>query len=164
MNKKTISILFCFLISHSLMGEEFKEYGLFADKSSNPQQIEPLETLLPLKINSKSRIAYIGNTLLDRAQHFGHFEAFLQQRFPNNELTVRNFAWSADEIDLMPRPDNFASVDQHLFHHRTDIIFAAFGFNESFAGEEKIPEFKSRLQNYLKHTKSNRKFIGSFGC
>jgi len=154
MNKKTISILLCFLISDSLMGEEFKEYGLFANKSPNPQQIEPLETLLPLKINSKSRIAYIGNTLLDRAQHFGHFEAFLQQRFPNNELTVRNFAWSADEIDLMPRPDNFASVDQHLFHHRTDIIFAAFGFNESFAGEEKIPEFKSRLQNYLKHTKS----------
>ncbi|MBT7982921.1 MAG: hypothetical protein HN584_10145 [Akkermansiaceae bacterium] len=154
MNKKTIFILICFLSSDPLMGDEFKEYGLFADKSPKPQQIEPVETLLPLKINSKSRIAYVGNTLLDRSQHFGHFEAFLQQRFPNKELAVRNFAWSADEIDLMPRPDNFASVDQHLLHHRTDIIFAAFGFNESFAGEEKVSEFKSQLQNYLQHTKS----------
>ena len=154
MNKKTIFILICFLSSDPLMGDEFKEYGLFADKSPKPQQIEPVETLLPLKINSKSRIAYVGNTLLDRAQHFGHFEAFLQQRFPNKELAVRNFAWSADEIDLMPRPDNFASVDQHLLHHRTDIIFAAFGFNESFAGEEKVSEFKSRLKNYLQDTKS----------
>ena len=154
MNKKTIFILICFLISNSLRGEEFKEHGLFADKSPIPQQVEPSETSLPLKINSKSRIAYVGNTLLDRAQHFGHFEALLHQRFPNEELTVRNFAWSADEIDLMPRPDNFASIDQHLFHYRTDIIFAAFGFNESFAGKEKVSEFKSRLQTYLQHTKS----------
>jgi lysophospholipase L1-like esterase/azurin len=162
MNKKIIFTLISFLVSDSLVGEEFKEYGLFADKSPKPKQVEPSETLLPLKINSKARIAYIGNTLLDRAQHFGHFEAFLHQRFPNKELTVRNFAWSADEIDLMPRPDNFASVDQHLLHHRTDIIFAAFGFNESFAGEDKVPEFKSRLQTFLQHTKS-RSYNGKSG-
>lgn len=162
MNNKIILILIYLLITDSLVSEEFQKFGLFADKSPKPKQTEPSETQLPLKINSKSRIAYIGNTLLDRAQHFGHFEAFLHQRFPNKELTVRNFSWSADEIDLMPRPDNFASVDQHLLHHRTDIIFAAFGFNESFAGKEKIPEFKSRLQTFLQHTKT-RSYNGKTG-
>ena len=44
---------------------------------------------------------------------------------------MRNLAWSADELDLQPRPDNFASTEQHLAWMNADLIFAAFGFNES---------------------------------
>ena len=51
---------------------------------------------------------------------------------------------------------------QHLLHHKTDIIFAAFGFNESFAGIEKIPEFKSRLKKYITQTRT-RAYNGEKG-
>ena len=68
---------------------------------------------------------------------------------PRHELVIRNFAWSADEVDLQPRPKNFATVDQHLARERVDVIFAAFGFNESFAGVGEIAAFKSRLERWL---------------
>ena len=37
---------------------------------------------------------------------------------------------------------------------KADLIIAAFGFNESFSGIEKIPDFKIRLQAYLSTLKA----------
>ena len=102
----------------------------------------PIETKLPLNLDKKTRIALIGNTLFDRMRNFGHFEALLQQGHPNHELVLRNLAWSADEIDLQPRPDNFADTNQHLTAMKADVIIAAFGFNESFSGIDEIPTSK----------------------
>ena len=141
---------------------EFQEYAIFANQSAQPEATAARETRLPLKPVKGEHVAYIGNTLLDRARLFGHFETMLHQRFAGEQLVVRNFAWSADEIDLMPRPDNFGTLDQHLLHHKTDIIFAAFGFNESFAGKQAIPKFKQRLTAFLSHTKS-RAYNGKNG-
>ena len=154
--------LFVLILFQSLEANEFDEFGLYSDKSAKPNEVKPEKTILPLQIAKGSRIAYVGNTLLDRAQHFGHFESFLQRHLPNHELVIRNFSWSADEVDIQPRPDNFADTDQHLLHHKTDIIFAAFGFNESFAGEEKVPEFKSRLRKYITQTRT-RAYNGKKG-
>jgi len=64
-------------------------------------------------------------------------------------LVVRNLAWSADEIDLQPRPANFADTEQHLTAMKADIIIAAFGFNESFGGIKELSSFETRLANYL---------------
>ena len=87
-------------------------------------------------------------------RNFGHFEALLQQGHPNHELVLRNLAWSADEIDLQPRPDNFADTNQHLTAMKADVIIAAFGFNESFSGIDEIPNFKIRFQAFLSSLKS----------
>ena len=54
----------------------------------------------------------------------------------------------------MPRPDNFADLDQHLTFVKADLIIAAYGYNESFAGEEGLPAFKERLDKFLTHLKS----------
>ncbi|MGB0610714.1 MAG: PVC-type heme-binding CxxCH protein, partial [Verrucomicrobiales bacterium] len=159
---RTYFILISLFLAHSSKADEFNEYGLYSNKSASPQETAPVKTTLPLKIAKESKIAYIGNTLLDRAQHFGHFESFLQRRLPDHKLVIRNFSWSADEVDIQPRPDNFATTDQHLLYHKTDIIFAAFGFNESFSGKEKIPEFKSRLSKFINHTKT-RAYNGKKG-
>jgi len=67
---------------------------------------------------------------------------------------VRNLAWPADEVDLMPRPDNFGDLDQHLHYFKADLIIAAFGYNESFAGEKGLAAFKKRLDEFLTHLKS----------
>ncbi len=74
----------------------------------------------------------------------------LHARFPEHQLSVRNLAWSADTPDLQPRPDNFADLEQHLYRERTDVIFAAFGFNESFAGPKGLVDFRQSLDTYLK--------------
>lgn len=133
---------------------ELATYGIYADEAPDATLIHPGITELPLKLNKRERIAFIGNTLLDRAQDFGHFEANLQLAHPDHELVVRNFAWSADEVDLQPRPANFATVHQHLKREQVDVVFAAFGYNESFAGVEELDAFKERLAKALLELKS----------
>ncbi len=142
--------------STSLQGqdEDFKPYGIYAKTAPRPSATEPKGTTLPLEPERGSRIALIGNTLFERSGEFGNFEAFLHARFPDHQLVVRHLAWSADEITLQPRPDNYADTDQHLFHEKADIIFAAFGFNESFAGEAGLAKFRGELAAYLADLKS----------
>src|SRR5262249_51201281 len=88
-------------------------------------------------------------TLVERAQDQALFETMLHQQFPEHRLIVRNLAWSADTIDLQPRPANFADLDQHLHHEKIDVILAAYGFNESFAGEAGLPAFRARLAAFV---------------
>ena len=109
----------------------------------------PCPAQLPLEIKPGARIALVGNSLFDRMRDDGQFEALLQQRFAREKLVVRNLSWSADEVALRPRPDGFGDLNQHLAEHKTDIILAAFGFNESFKGEKGLGEFATLLKAFL---------------
>lgn len=141
---------------------ELAKFGIYAATAPNPERTAAVATTLPLKLEKGARIAFVGNTLLDRAQQFGHIEALIQLAHPDHELMIRNFAWSADEVDLQPRPDNFATVPQHLTREKIDVIFAAFGFNESFGGLERLDEFKARLTSWLLDMKTSA-FNGKTG-
>jgi uncharacterized cupredoxin-like copper-binding protein len=141
---------------------ELAQYGIYANEAPTAVITHPLATKLPLKLKKRDRIAFIGNTLLDRAQEFGHFESLLQLAHPEHELVIRNFAWSADEIDLQPRPLNFATVEQHLTREQVDVVFAAFGYNESFDGLEALDSFQERLSKGLLDLKA-RAFNGVSG-
>ncbi len=131
------------------------QFGIYEKTAPNPQRVPALATTLPLELKKGDRIALVGNTLLDRAQEFGNFEALVQLAHPQLELVIRDFAWSADEPDLQPRPENFATVKQHLTREKMDVIIAAFGFNESFGGVEKLGEFKTRLAKWVEDTKTS---------
>jgi putative heme-binding domain-containing protein len=124
--------------------------GIFAATAPRPAACEPGTTGLPLELRRGDRICLIGNTLFERAQLFGDVSAILHAGFPDHELVIRNLAWSADEVALAPRPENFADTEQHLTHFEADVILAAYGFNESFAGAEGIPEFRQRLGSFLR--------------
>ncbi len=134
--------------------EDFSQYALFLDTAARPPACDATATTLPLKLKQGDHICLIGNTLFERAQLFGFVPATLHAGFPDHELVIRTLAWSGDEVGLMPRPENFADLEQHLFHEKADVIFAAFGFNESFAGEAGIPEFRKRLEAFLQRTKT----------
>jgi len=134
--------------------DQFTQFGIYAATAPRATAAEPIVTGLPLQLQRGDRIALIGNTLLERSQEFGHFEAMLQQMFPELQLVVRHLAWSADEIGLQPRPANFADTEQHLVHEKIDVIIAAFGFNESFAGEPGLPEFQRQLAEWLQSLRS----------
>ena len=143
--------LLAFFYSISLHSEEedFRKYAMFASNAERPESTNPIPSSLPFTLQANARIALLGNTLFDRMRNFGHFEAMLQKAHPNLNLVVRNLAWSADEIDLQPRPANFADTEQHLTAMKADIIIAAFGFNESFGGIKELSSFETRLANYL---------------
>lgn len=153
---RNLGFILMFLISLLLLGEEedFRKFAMFAENAKRAKPITAIQTQLPLILEKKERIALIGNTLFDRMRHFGHFEALIQKAHPRHEIILRNLSWSADEIDLQPRPDNFADVEQHLTSFGPSLIIAAFGFNESFAGNEGKKDFETRFFEFLKNLKS----------
>jgi putative heme-binding domain-containing protein len=129
--------------------QDFSQYRLDLNSSPRPAACEPIATTLPLELRRGDHVCLVGNTLFERAALFGDVPAVLHAAFPDKELVVRTLAWSADEVDLAPRPDNFADLEQHLTFCRADVILAAYGFNESFAGPAGLPTFREKLAAFL---------------
>ncbi|MBT5909616.1 MAG: SGNH/GDSL hydrolase family protein, partial [Opitutae bacterium] len=144
----------CSLFSSFAQNDQFGKYAMFQKTAKRAEPAEPVETTLPLDLDQGTRIGLVGNTLFDRMHEFGHLEALLQQAHPGEELVVRNLSWAADEIDLQPRPANFADAEQHLTAMQADVVLAAFGFNESFAGKTGLSAFRERLTKYLEGVKA----------
>lgn len=133
---------------------KLERFGIYQETAPRPQAASPVSTTLPLELQPGDRIALIGNTLLERSGRFGQLEAMIQTAHPKHQLVVRHLAWSGDEITSQPRPDNFADTFQHLLHEKADVIFAAFGFNESFAGEQGLEDFRRQLARFLSELKT----------
>ncbi len=105
-----------------------------------------------LEVKAGDHISLIGNTLADRMQHDGWLEAHLYSRFPTLDLVVRDLGFSGDELTLRLRSQDFGSPDDWLSRTKTDIVFAFFGYNESFGGKAGLGKFKADLQAFIKHT------------
>src|SRR5687768_9125854 len=105
-----------------------------------------------LELRPGDHISIIGNALADRMQHHGHLETLTHAKFAKHDLVVRNLAFAGDEIDVRHRSANFGSPDDWLTKTKADVIFAFFGFNESFKGEASLPAFKAELDRFLKNT------------
>jgi hypothetical protein len=118
--------------------------------------IQPVEAQQEfLKLEKGDHIAIIGNTLADRLQHYGHLEATLHYRFPEHNLVVRDLGFSGDTLTERPRSDNFGSPDEWLNKVKADVIIAFFGYNESYAGEAGLPQFRKDLEAFIDHTLSS---------
>ena len=104
---------------------------------------------LPLTLKPGDKVVLIGNLLAERETYFGHVETRLHARFPQHKLVVRNLGWSGDEISLRLRSLDFEDHGHTLRDHDPDVIFAFFGFNESFAGEAGVEDFKKDLSGFL---------------
>ena len=135
--------------SASARPAEFARYAIYAKTAPRAKPAPPVTTRLPLELTPDTRIVLVGNTLFERAQHFGYFEAALQTGFPEHRLRVRHLAWAADTPSLQPRPDNFADLEQHLRWEKADVILATYGFNESFAGRDGLQTFQHDLRQHL---------------
>ena len=110
-------------------------------------------------------------------QHDGWLETYLHSRFPTHELVFRNLGFSGDELTAPaalavvrhPRPvagrigagaraeptghsQRRAREPLRDDQHQADVVFAFFGYNESFAGEAGLDKFKKDLDTFIKHT------------
>jgi glucose/arabinose dehydrogenase len=127
----------------------------------------------PFVLQPNEHICIVGNTLGERLQYDGWLEATIQARHPKHELVFRNLAFSGDEIDTRPRSKNFGTPDEWLSglanpvggyednrfagaNTKADVVFAFFGYNESFAGKAGLEAFKKSLAGFLTHTQSQK--------
>ncbi len=112
----------------------------------------------PFAFGKGDIVAMIGNGLADRMQHDGWAETFLQLANPDKDLTFRNLSQTGDRLGQYPRSKGFTAMPDYLRHVEADIIFAFFGYNESFAGASGLPDFEKKLADMirdLRGTKSN---------
>lgn len=104
---------------------------------------------LPLKFVKHERIAIVGNSLAERMNLFGNFEAMLHYRLPDLELVVRNFARPADEVGKLQRSTDYTKLDDPLYAFNPDTFLCFFGFNESFAGPDGVEKFKTDFEKFI---------------
>lgn len=133
-----IILLFIYTASHA----QTEDLESFTPKDGLVYQLDP---------EQNSNIVFIGNTFAVRLQDFNYFETLLYKSFPEHNLRVRNLGWSADEVNLRPRPLNYGDLDEHLSRQKADIIFAFFGMNESFQGPDNLKVFKQDLRAFLQN-------------
>lgn len=118
---------------------------------------EKAETqITDLSINKGNHIAIIGNTLADRMQEDSWLETYMHYRFPDKELSFRNLGFSADEVNHRQREEAFGTPDEWLTQTKADVVFAFFGFNESFDGAEGVEKFKQEITDFIIHTKAQK--------
>jgi glucose/arabinose dehydrogenase len=120
-------------------------------------------------LQPNDNICIIGNTLGERLQYDGWLETILQARFPKHQLVFRNLAFSGDEVATRLRSKNFGTPDEWLSglaapiggyednrlagtNTNADVVFAFFGYNESYAGQAGLDGFKKELGDWLTHT------------
>ncbi|MDF1862855.1 MAG: GDSL-type esterase/lipase family protein [Verrucomicrobiales bacterium] len=103
----------------------------------------------PFAFQKADQIAIIGNGLADRMQHDGWMETYLQVANPDKDLAFRNMSITGDRIDRYPRHKGFTEMNDYLRHVEADVIFAFFGYNESFAGPKGIEDFEKKLADMI---------------
>ncbi len=99
------------------------------------------------ELKTGDRIAIIGNALADRMQHDGWLETYIHKANPGKQIVVRDMGFAGDQVALRPREEGFPSPDYYLSLIEADVIFAFFGYNESFAHDPET--FKNELNAFL---------------
>ncbi len=112
---------------------------------------EQIQAEATLAIEPNQRIVLVGNSLAERMNLYGNFEAKLQFRFADKRPIVRNFGWPADEVGEQQRPGNYTLIDDPLEVYSPDLFLCFFGFNESFAGSspEVLSDFIQKYRDYI---------------
>src|SRR4051794_4948006 len=95
-----------------------------------------------LELKAGDHVCVIGNTLADRMQHSGWLESLLHARYPEHKLVFRNLGFSGDELTVRLRSEGFGTPDEWLKKEQADVIFAFFGYNESFKGLDGLAQFR----------------------
>ena len=107
-----------------------------------------------LDLQKGDHIAIVGNALADRMLHDGTLEAYIHKAYPQDDISIRNLGFAADEITSHMRSDDVPTQEKFLSICHADVVLAFWGFNESFKGYEGIPQFKADLEKYIKDMKA----------
>lgn len=108
-----------------------------------------------LELKPGDHVAILGNALADRMQFDGWLETLIYAGHPQQDLVFRNLAAAGDEVATWHRSENFGSRDAWLTRAKADVIFAFYGFNESFAGKAGLAKFRQDLAHFLQSTRTN---------
>ncbi|MEZ6134419.1 MAG: sulfatase-like hydrolase/transferase [Pirellulaceae bacterium] len=117
-----------------------------------PSNVDPTNVVaLPDWLSPGDRIAWLGGTLIERAQESGQFEAQWLARAPAAGLTLCNLGWSGDDVRSRAR-NVFGDIQEGKSRRLRDLdlaapslVVAAYGMSEALSDAISAAEFESEL-------------------
>jgi lysophospholipase L1-like esterase len=103
------------------------------------------------------RIVWLGGTLVEREQRYGHWETALLARHADKKITFRNLGWSGDTVhgeargrfDFDKPEVCFRQIVDQTLALKPTIVFICYGANESFEGEAGLDRFRKGLTKLI---------------
>src|SRR5258706_16229463 len=101
------------------------------------------------------RVAFLGDTFIEREQSYGYIEAALTSRFPNRNVTFRNLGWSGDtplgesRAGFDPPEKGFDRVKEQISALKPTVVFLGYGMACSFDREAGLPKFSADLSRLI---------------
>ncbi len=111
---------------------------------------------MPFAFQKNEVVAILGNGLPDRMQHDGWMETLLQSQMPQLQVRFRNMSTSGDRPDSYPRSSGHTTMPAYLRHVKADVVFAFFGYNESFDGVAKADDHRKKLVDFVRNTRATK--------
>ena len=90
-------------------------------------------------------VAIFGNGLADRMQHDPWVETVLQKPAEGHERPFPQHELCGDMVNKRPRNKGFTNDDEYLQHVAPDVVFAFYGYNESYAGPGGAAAYRGEL-------------------
>jgi lysophospholipase L1-like esterase len=115
----------------------------------------PARAAEPFELKEGDRVVLLGNTLIEREQRDGYWEAALTRRYPGRTVVFRNLGWSGDTVFGHARAgfgttaDGFTHLKEHVLSVKPTVILIGYGSNESFDGPAGLSKFREGLNTLL---------------
>ncbi len=109
----------------------------------------------PIALRPGDRIVFIGGAFVEREGRVGLIETALTLAHPDKRLTFRNLGWSGDTVGGEARAyfgepaEGYKALLTSVSDVRPDVVFLAYGANESFAGGEGLAVFVAQYERLL---------------
>ncbi len=121
-----------------------------------------LRAAAPFELKDGDRVVFLGDTLMEREQHYGWIELMLTTRFPDRHVTFRNLGWSADlpngesrlglsltQAGNEPVGEAWKLLQKQIEETKPTVAFIGYGMAASFAGEAGLAKFKEDYNRLL---------------
>lgn len=108
-----------------------------------------------LVLSDGDRVVFLGNTLIERAQKYGHWEAALSARFPEANVIFRNLGWDGDTVwaesrgMFDPPAKGYQRMLERIRGIRPTVVFLGYGNNEAHSGLGGLPRFLDRYRKLM---------------
>lgn len=112
------------------------------------------------KFEKNDLVAIYGSGLADRMQHDPWVEAVLQSHLQGMNVRFRTMSFAGDIVNRRPRDEGYTSEVEYLQHVAPSVVFAMFGYNESFAGAEGADAYQAELVTMVNRYRAKRKEAG----
>src|SRR4051794_11839776 len=95
------------------------------------------------------RVAFIGDTFIEREQSYGYIEHLCTVQFPDRNVTFRNLGWSGDTpaglsrlgFDIDAPQKGPERIREQLSEFKPTVLMVGYGMANSFDGQAGLERF-----------------------